>query len=69
MSLTDSHRFFQRNVKLTGSLSWFHQHEATKSITTPPGRDASKQQETPSNSSTFPDSPPIPIHPPWRREG
>lgn len=24
VSLTDSHRFFQRNVKLTGSLSWFH---------------------------------------------
>ena len=36
------------------SLSWFPQHEAAKSISTPPGRDASPSQVTPQQFVRFP---------------
>ena len=47
--------------------SRFPYHEATRSIATPPGWDASPSQVTPSISSCFPDNLLIPIYiPGWR---
>ena len=44
------------------SLSWFPLHEAAKSISTPPGRDASPSQVTPQQLLGFPNNSAVPIY-------
>lgn len=51
------------------SLSQFLQHEATRSIITPPGTGCqSITRVSPSNLSGFPDNLPVPIYTPGQRE-
>ena len=50
------------------SLSWFLSHEAARSISTPPGRDASPSQVTTCNLLGSPNNSLVPIYTPGWRE-